>query len=310
MRTSAALPPPPPVPGALLAAVFLALVLLWGSTWWVITVGLRTLPPFLSLSLRFLIAGPALLVVLKLTGRALPFKLRDQPLMITIGLLSFAVSYGVVYWAEQYVSSGLAAVIFALFPLFTGIIAHFWLGTERLHAGKLVGLAAALGGIVVINQANLEQLHPRAPLAAMLLVLSPLSSAVAAVLSKTRVHDFPALALAGMPMVYGGAFHLGMWWVFERHLPVGWTAPAVASVLYLAVFGSMITFGGYFWLLRRMEVGRAALIAYLTPIVALAVGAILGNEPLTPTLLAGSALVLGGVALANRPAAKAASRKG
>jgi drug/metabolite transporter (DMT)-like permease len=157
-----------------------------------------------------------------------------------------------------------------------------------------------LGGIVVINSADLAQIHPRAPLAALLVTVGPLVTAVSTVLSKRRMGEFPALAFAALPITYAGLIHLGLWGLLERDLPLDWSWPGIASIAYLTVLGSLVTFGGYFWLLRRIEVNRVNLIAYLTPLVALGVGHVAGGETVTLHTLAGAAMVITGVAIANR----------
>jgi len=280
--------------------VFASIVLIWGTTWLAIRIGLGHYPPFFSLAVRFSFAGPMLLLIMALRREPIPWALRHQPFFLFIGFLSFIVSFGGVYWSEQYLTSGMAAVIFGIMPLLTGVIAHWLIANERLGKWKLIGLVVGLLGIVVIHSADLAQVDPKAPLAATVILMSPLATAFATVLSKRRVHDFPALALAGIPMTYGAIMQWGLWLVFERHTPLAWSWPGVASIAYLAVFGSLLTFTGYFWLLKRVEVSRLNLIAYFTPLVALSAGVVFANEPLPRRVIWGAMFVLVGIAIANR----------
>lgn len=286
-------------PRGLQASVFTLLVLIWGSTWLAIKVGLEHYPPFFCLAVRFCLAGPIFLLIMKLRGEPIPWRPREQPIFITLGLLSFVLSFGAVYWGEQYLSSGLTSVLFALMPLFTGLVGHFLLREERLGPARLVGLLVGLAGITVIHSADLSLLHPLAPVAALVVLIAPLVSAVATVLSKQRSRKYSPFALAGIPMIYGGLVHVGLWLLLERHRPLAWSWPGVGSIAYLTLVGSVVTFSGYFWLLRQVEVGRLNLLAYLTPLVALALGYFVAGESLTPRMAAGSALVLAGVAIAN-----------
>jgi drug/metabolite transporter (DMT)-like permease len=155
-------------------------------------------------------------------------------------------------------------------------------------------------GIVVINSEDLRQFHPLAPVAGLLVIGSSLCTAVSTVLSKSRAHIYSPLTLAGLPMLYGGLANIPLWLITERNEPIVWTWEGIAATAYLTFFGSVVTFIGYFWLLRRMEVSRANLLAYLTPIIALAVGFFFADETVTPRILAGAALIIGGVAVANR----------
>jgi drug/metabolite transporter (DMT)-like permease len=285
---------------AAVAAVYAFLVLIWGTTWLAIRVGLAHYPPFFSLAARFCLAGPLLLLVMKIRGDPIPWRPRHQPFFLTLALLGFVTSYGLVYWCEQYVTSGLAAVIFALLPIFTAVVSRSVLHQEKLDAARWAGLAAGLAGIVVINSGDLAPMHPRAPLAALLLVLGPLATAFSTVLSKRRMPEFPSLAFAALPITYAGIIHLALWRLLEAGRPLPWSWAGAGSIAYLVVFGSILSFGGYFWLLARIEVNRANLIAYLTPLIALAVGFLFGGEALQLRTLVGAGLVLGGVALATR----------
>jgi drug/metabolite transporter (DMT)-like permease len=297
--------PDPPSSSWVVISVYTVVVLIWGTTWLSIRISLDYLPPTFSIMIRFIVAGATVILIQKLRGEKIPLALRHQPFFIGLGLLGFVLSYGLVYWAEQYISSGLTAVLFGLLPLLTGILAHRALKRrERLDRRRLLGLMAGLLGIVVINSGDLRQIHPLAPLAAMLVVVSSLCTAVSTVLSKSRAHIYSPLTLAGLPMLYGGLANIPLWLITERNEPIVWTWEGIAATAYLTFFGSVVTYIGYFWLLRRMEVSRANLIAYLTPIIALAVGFFFADETITPGILAGAALIFGGVAVANRAAGR------
>lgn len=282
--------------GATQAVVFGILTLIWGTTWLGIKIGLESFPPFFSLALRFGLAGPAVLLIMKLRGMKIPWEPRHQPFFLTIGFLSFVVSYGVVYWCEQYITSGLAAVLFALLPLLTAVFAHFMLHEEKLGSGKVAGLGLSLVGIAIIYSEDLRQIHPLAPVAALVMLISPAVTALSGVLSKQRSREISPLAMAGIPMTYGAIAHTILWLLLERGEPIAWTWPGVASVLYLTIFGSVIAFGGYYWLLQHMPVGRLALMAYLTPIVALLLGIFGAHEHMTTRIMIGAGMVLVGVA--------------
>jgi drug/metabolite transporter (DMT)-like permease len=224
--------------GASQAAVFGILTLIWGTTWLGIKIGLESFPPFFSLALRFGLAGPAFLLIMKLRGMKIPWEPRHQPFFLTIGFLSFVVSYGVVYWCEQYITSGLAAVLFALLPLLTAMFARFMLHEEKLGAGKVTGLGLSLAGIAIIYSEDLRQIHPLAPVAALVMLISPAVTALSGVLSKQRSREISPLAMAGIPMTYGAIAHTILWLLLERGAPIAWTWPGVASVLYLTVLVS------------------------------------------------------------------------
>jgi drug/metabolite transporter (DMT)-like permease len=287
----------------LLVAVFAVLCLIWGSTWAVIRVGLEGIPPFTGVSLRFAIASALLLVLTWSGGVRLGRSALERRLWVVNGLLSFAVSYGVVYWAEQWVPSGLTAVLFATYPLFVAVVAHFLLPAERLTRLEALGILAGFIGVGVIFSEDLSALGgPAVALAAAVLLISPLVSAVSSVAIKRWGGGIHPFSLTTVPMAIGAAATGLVALATERGRPLVWSGASVAALVYLAIAGSAVTFTLYYWLLSHMPAKRLALITYIIPVEAVLIGTALG-ERLTARVVAGSGLVVLGVALAvHRPA--------
>jgi drug/metabolite transporter (DMT)-like permease len=218
------------------------------------------------------------------------------------GILSFCCSYGVVYWCEQWVPSGLASVLFATFPLFVAVLAHVALPEERLGAASLAGILVGFAGVVLIFSEDFRRLGgPGVALASAVMLVSPLVSAVASVAIKKWGKGISPLSLTAVPMLIAGAVMGALALAVERDRPVAWTPASVGALLYLALAGSALTFSLYYWLLSHLPATRVSLIAYTTPVVAVTVGALFMDEPYTARTLAGSALVVAGVALSARP---------
>jgi drug/metabolite transporter (DMT)-like permease len=284
-----------------LATATLALLVgIWGTTWAAIRIGLEGIPPLTGVALRFGLAGVLLWVT------ALALGLRGERLRAPLwlwaahGLLTFGASYGLVYWAEQWVPSGLAAVLFATFPLFVAVLAHFTLDGERLRPGAALGLAIGFAGVAVVFSEDFDALvGPRVAFAGAVMLLAPLSSALSQVVVKrwgAAIHPVPLNAGA---MVLAAAAVGVLAAVVEHDRSVRFTPATVGSLLYLAVVGTAVTFTLYFWLLRHMQATTLSLIAYTIPLVALAVGAAVFGEPVTGRVLVGAALVIGGTTLAS-----------
>ena len=281
------------------AASLATLVAIWGTTWAVIRIGLGGIPPFTGVALRFGIAG------LVLWGAAFAIGLRGAQLRAPLwlwtaqGLLTFGTSYGLVYWGEQWVPTGLTAVLFATFPLWVAVLAHFVLPGERMRPVGVLGLLIALGGVALLFSQDLQALGgPRVAFASTVLLLAPLSSAIAQIVVKRwggAVH--PATLNAGS-MVIASAVMGVLAVAFERQRSVRFDAASVGSLLYLALLGTCVTFSLYFWLLRHMTATGLSLTAYAIPVVAVVVGALVFDEPVTPQLLLGGLLVVAGTALA------------
>jgi drug/metabolite transporter (DMT)-like permease len=283
---------------ALIVAVFALLTLVWGSTWAVIQIGLRGIPPFKGVSLRFAIAAALLLILIRVQRVPLGKLRRERMLWLVNGVLAFCISYGVVYWAEQWVPSGLAAVLFATYPLIVIVLAHFMLPQEAMTRPEVIGALIGFAGVAVIFSEDFSALGgPQVALAATVMLVSPLVSAIASVAVKrwgAGVHPYSLTAVPmAMTAVIMGMVALGA----ERERPIVWDGVSVSALLYLAIFGSALTFTLYYWLLSHLPAKRLALIAYLIPLEAVLIGNLRG-EPFTLKILAGSALVVGGVALA------------
>ena len=279
--------------------MFALLAIIWGTTWAAIRLGLTGMPPFTAVAARFAIAS----VVLLSLARAMRVPLGRQPhektLWLVNGVLFFSVSFGVVYWTEQYLPSGLTAVLFALFPQLVAVLAHFVLPGESLQRRSVLGIVTGFLGIAVIFSEDFSTLGGGgAKLAAAVLLLSPLVSAVSSVTIKKYGAGIHPISLAAVPMAICSAVMGSLAVLTERHRPVSWTPAAVGATVYLAIFGSAVTFTLYYWLLRHARASRVSLLAYLSPIIAVATGVTFFHEPLTPRIVTGAVLVIAGVALA------------
>jgi drug/metabolite transporter (DMT)-like permease len=289
-----------PSPGALRVALS-ALVLIWGSTWAAIRIGLEGVPPFTGASLRFGLAAAVLLLAGPWFGLKFTRSRAERRIWLWNGLLMFTVSYGVVYWAEQWVPSGLAAVLFATFPFFVAIEAHFLLHGERLTRVSLAGILAGFAGVATIYSEDFELLGGRrVAIASAVMLASPIASSIANVLVKRWGAGIHPFSVTVVPMLIGTTCLGTAAGTLERDVAMRFDAASVGSILYLAIFGTAVTFGLYFWLLSHFPASKLALIAYCTPVVAVFVGTAFLGEPLTARFLAGSAAVVAGVAIAGR----------
>jgi drug/metabolite transporter (DMT)-like permease len=281
-------------------ATLVLLILIWGTTWAAIRIGLAGIPPITGVALRFTIAGLLLLLLCRWRGIPLGRTAVERRLWLLNAALSFCGSYGIVYWAEQTVPSGLTAVIFSTFPLFTLAFAHLLIPGDALRLGSLAGGVLALGGLVLVYSEDFAALgNGDVRRAAAILLISPAVSAYAAVAVKRWGKDVHPLSITAVPMLLAGVFMGGLALVVERGRTVRFDAVSIGALLYLAVIGSAVTFTLYYWLMGRMQVTRLSLIAFVIPVVALLLGALAFHEPVTWRIVAGSALVLSGVGVAS-----------
>jgi drug/metabolite transporter (DMT)-like permease len=290
-----------PRPSRRTAALVIALLcLVWGSTWLVIKFGLRDLPPFTSAAVRFTLAGLVMAGVTPLLRAREGGTPPPTWLWVVLGSLNFALSYGIVYRTEAHLPSGLTAVLWGVYPMMMAAIGHLWLPGERLRGRQMWGFALGFLGLVLLYAVDVSGLGPGSLGVALVLLGSPFVSAVGTALIKRHGAGTSSLALNRNAMLLGALLLALAARVFEGDVEAHWTPAAVASVVYLAVCGTVLTFGLYFWLLRSVDANRMGLIAYVTPAVALFLGTTLGGEPITASMVAGAGLVLCGVLLVVR----------
>ncbi len=286
------------MPRSLVWLLYAGCVLVWSSTWVVIAVGLEDVPPFFGAGVRFTIAGLGVLAAALATRRPLR---TDFVLSALVGALPFATTYGLIYWAEQYVPSGLTAVLFGVLPLYVALLAALFLPAEPLRPRLLAGVAVALGGLVLAFGQSLHLGGRHAALAAAAVVVSPLASASGNIAIKKRGASVDPLVMNGWAMLAGGAVLLAISAAGEDWGSTVWSAASVGSILYLAVFGTGFTFVTLTVLIRELPTVTVSFISLVIPFGALALGALVRGERVTGLAVAGAALVAGGIAVAQLP---------
>ncbi len=278
-------------------AVIALLSTIWGSTYFVIRAGLEDLPPFTGATVRFCLACGLMAGLARVLAGREGGGRPTTTMSLIMGLFNFGVGYGVVYWAETVLPSGLVSVLWAVFPMMMAVSTHWFLPSERLHLRQWGGFLVGFCGVALLFATDLANLGPRAIPAGLVLLLSPAASAVAHTYIKRNGAAVSSLLLNRNGMAIGALALAAMAVLRERDAPVQWTAQAVGSVLYLAVVGTTLTFGLYFWVLRHTPAYRLSVISYLTPVLALTVGAVAGGEPVGLPTIAGVAMITSGVGL-------------
>ncbi len=294
LRLSPTSPVPPKVSPLLAAVAWLGLCGIWGSTWLAIKVGLRDLPPIGFAGVRFAIAAAVLFGVILIRRVRLPWARRDWKLLAYTGLLTITINYAFVFWGEQYISSGLAALLNATIPLFGLPLAHRYLESEPLTARKVAGVILGLVGVAVVFGAELGG-GPLAFWASAGIIVASLSGAQGSVLMKARGSHLDPAVTAGVQMAAGCIpLLLGGYLLEGNPLAFHWTPAAVLSLVYLSLIGSVIAFLTYYWLIRHIAVTRVLLIPLVTPLVAVLLGtAFLGEKLGWGTALGGGAIIAG-----------------
>jgi drug/metabolite transporter (DMT)-like permease len=287
------------VSGRLALIVWLSLCLIWGSTWLGIKLGLRDLPPITFAGIRFALAGALLGAIIAVRRVPAPRSRHDWWLLAYTGFLSITVNYALVFWGEQYISSGLAAVLSATVPLFGLPLAHRYLASEPLTWPKLAGVLLGLAGVAIVFSGELGVGGPQALWASVGIIIAALATAHAGVLLKARGTHIEPSMIAGVQMI-GGCIPLLLVGIALEGNPLRfhWTPLAFVTLAYLTVVGSVIAFLMYYWLIRHTSVSWVLLIPLVTPLVAVLFGVTFGGETIGWHSALGGAAIIAGVALA------------
>ncbi len=276
--------------------VWLILCGIWGSTWLFIKLGLADLPPITFAGVRFVIACAILFPLVWLRRLPLPKTRADWILLAGTGVLSFSLNYGLVFWAEQYITSGLAALLQAMLPAFGLILAHIHVPTERMTWVKIAGVLLGVCGVGVVFSNQLAISGRQALAGCVAMVLSAFFAAYSNVLVKTRGKNLNPAVLAAYQMFFG-LIPLLLYGITLEGNPFRfrWTAIAVLCLLYLAVIGSVVAFLLYYWLIQHMDVTKTMLISLVTPVVAVILGMLVLDEQLSWRTLVGGAMIIAGI---------------
>jgi drug/metabolite transporter (DMT)-like permease len=285
----------------MVAALYLLICLIWGSTWLAIKVGLAGVPPFLSAGLRFLVSALLVGVILAARRRRLRLSPDEKICVLSAGVLVFWLDYAAVYWAEMHISSGLTAVLFSTMPLITSMLSAYWTRTETLSRRKLTGILVGMIGTALLFWPH-ERLGFHQVLGMVAALGASVCAAVNLVMMKKYGRDADPFVVNGLGMALGASCLLLTSAAFESWNAVMWSRDNVLSIAYLSVFGSVIAFSAYYYLIKRMDATMVSLSTLVIPIVALALGHVFLDEAVTPRAMAGIATIMAGVAFALVPA--------
>jgi drug/metabolite transporter (DMT)-like permease len=295
---------------SLVVAAYVAVCVLWGSTYLGIRIALEGFSPFFISAVRFVLAGGVLYAAARARGERPPRAAEWGSSLLT-GALLFVVGNGLLNVAEQTVSSGLASVLVATMPLWATIFARAF--GERMTRGEVAGIALGLVGVLVLNAGGELRASPGG---AALALLAPMGWALGSMAGK-KLPLPPGLMRTATQMTAGGAVLLLVSVAAREPLPSAPSARAIAAVAYLGIFGSLVGFTAYTYLLEHTRPAVATSYAYVNPVIAVALGVAFAGERFGAWSLAGSLIVLAAVVVVGRarlrrpqPAAQSSPEKG
>lgn len=277
---------------------FIALCLIWGSTWYFIKISLNAgVPPFFGVGFRFFLSGLLFFLIIFFRKESIPFNKQAIKLYLSFGLLNFALSYGITYWATQYVYSSISSILWGLFPLFTSVMAHFMLSgddNEKLTSNKLKALFLGFIGMVFIGSNQSIDLQSQSFLAIMVLVGAIIIAAWPSVLYKKYNDVVGPYQMNAVCQLLTGVIMLSLSSLLKEDLAqIVWTDQLLFASAYLVIFGGVISWGIYFWLYQYLSVTQVTYVAIFPPIVAIILGWIFLNEVLSAKEIIGTIFILG-----------------
>ncbi len=278
---------------------YILICLIWGSTWLAIRLGLESLTPLISSGLRFFLASFFVLGFMHVRKIVLQTDPVSIKLYFITSLFSFVIPFGLVYWAEQFIPSGLASIVFAVMPFCVIIFSKIAFPKEMITFNQIFGVILGFSGIVVIFSEHLS-LDLSQQLFGILAVLvsSTMQAAIGVTIKKYGQHLNP-LSMHFVPLFFAGLLLISTAFLFENSSTWNFNLTAISSIVYLAFFGTVVAFTTYYWLLKRVNIIILSLSAFITPIVAVILGWLVLSESFSLQTLLGSAFVLIGILFAN-----------
>lgn len=270
---------------------YVSLCLIWGSTWLAIRVVVRFIPPLEAAALRFLVAGGLLVCMALLQKRAWPRGARQWNAILVLSVSIMAVPYGLLFWAEQHVTSSMSALLYSAMPLtvslFTAGMMH-----RKVPRQAIFAMLIAFGGLSTLlydlSGSRMSLVGGIAVLVAMAM------SSWSAVYAKQRLHEVDSVVSTGLQLLFGSVVLLWGTWALEAHRHAVWTWTSFLAMAFLTIFGSAAAFVIYYWLLKQLHPYQLSTISLIIPLIALLVG-FLSGEPVRLMMVIAIVVVLGSV---------------
>ncbi|HET6933984.1 MAG TPA: EamA family transporter, partial [Candidatus Angelobacter sp.] len=268
----------------------------------------RDVPPLEAAAIRFVVAGALLLGLAFVQKRTWPADRNQWNALAVLSLTMMAIPYGLIFWAEQHVTSSMTAVLFSALPLivslFTPLMTH-----HRVPRQAVFAMVIAFGGLLVLFYTGLSS-SARTLMGGVAIVAAMVLSAWSVVYAKTRLQNIDPVVGTGLQLLFGSVALLWGTWALEPQRHAAWTQSAVLAMAFLTLFGSCAAFVIYYWLLKKMHPYQLSTTSLIVPVVAVMEGAFIGREMIPPLMLVAIAVVLGSVATVLRAPVELPSEDG
>jgi drug/metabolite transporter (DMT)-like permease len=281
--------------------IFASLGFFWGSSYLFIKIGVETLSPFVLVAGRLAIGAALLGVVLALSKVPVPRERRTYGHLLVMAILNIVIPFSLITWGEQTIDSALASILNATVPLFTIVLAALVLSDEPITINRVVGLMVGFAGVVVLTSPSLGSGFGGSLPGELAMIGSSMAYAAGNVYARRNVRGLHPMLPAFFQVFFAFLITFVLAVVFENPLGQAIQASSIFSVVWLGIFGSGLAYLAFFRLLGHWGSTRSSMVAYLLPVVGIVLGVLVLNEVVDTRVLAGTVLVIGGVALVNSP---------
>lgn len=271
-------------------AAYLGVIIIWSTTPLAIQWSSEGWGFMFAVSARMLLGAVLCLLVMRVLGYTLPWHRQALKTYLAAGAGVYG-AMSLVYWGAQFIHSGLIAVLFALSPIITGILAAVWLNEKNMTAGRLGAALLGFVGVTIIFQSEIDPMNAAWQGIVAILVAALIHSA-SAIWIKRIAEPLPGLTVTTGTLIVVSPLYLLSWWLLDGEIPVEIPVSPVGALLYLVVFGSVIGWSMYFYVLKNVEASRAALITLVTPVVALFLGQAINGETISPAVWYGTLCIM------------------
>lgn len=287
---------PKPAGTIAVALAYAIVCVVWGSTYLFIKLGVLAMPPYMLGGVRFSIAGPVMLAACLIRGRRMPSDFATFARVSLVGVLLLVIGNGLLNFSEVHLSSGLAALLVATFPIWNTLLGMTGPRGERLAPTGWVGTIVALAGVGILVK-PFESGVQSSWIGVAAVLLASLSWSVGTVYARRRIRGVDPIVASAIETTIAGPLMFGVHFLFERGEPIAWGGQAWLAVGYLVVMGSLVGFSAFAYIAAHMSSSKVATYAYVNPVVAVLLGWAFLGEAVNARLLIGGATILGGLLL-------------
>lgn len=283
----------------LVPVLYILICLFWGSSWYVIKLSLEYVTPFINLGIRFLISTVAIYVVMLYTKTKLDLSAKSVIIYLLLGFFSYSIPFSLVYFAEQTIPSSLASILFGMYPFFVAILSSIFCQDETLSFNRVLGILLSFSGLILIFQDGLKLEFSHYLQGMIAVVASALMQASIAVMIKKKGGHLNPLSMNFIPTLIAAIFLLIIGLLTEDITNTQFNFSSIFMISYLAIFVTVFNFTTYYWLLKRMSVVILSLTSFITPVIAVLIGVLIGGEKLSKYITSGALFVLFGIITVN-----------